>query len=383
MSAGASPIPIMESPPGPLTVVDGRQYIYFAGTGYLGLAGHPEVIEAAREAVQRYGIHTATSRGGFGHNPLTLKVEELVAEFFGSERSFYFSAGYVANHVLLQAYAGDVDAVFVDEASHYCLLEAARLLGRPIVSFQHRSVEDLARCLREKLPPSGRPLVLTDGVFSVSGQLAPVRDYLQVMRAHGPAILHLDDAHGLGVLGEQGRGTWEHFGWWGAPINSGRATDGVVLSMAGTLAKALGGFGGIVPGSAGLQERVRGASHYYDGASAPSSADAGASAAALALIRRRPELRQQLRANITRLRTRLRALGLAVDDGPAANFSVVIGDAANMCRLHQQLKMAGFLVPYVSAYAGLGTQGAMRFAVCALHTPAMIEDLVATLKSLV
>jgi 8-amino-7-oxononanoate synthase len=382
MSHAESPIPIMESPPGPLTQIDGRRYAYFAGTGYLGLAAHPEVIAAACEAVQRYGVHTATSRGGFGHNPLTLQVERLAAAFFGTEDAFYFSSGYVANHVLLQAYAGQVDAVFCDEAAHYCLAEAARLLGKPVRTFEHRSAENLARRLEEGLQPGQRPLVLTDGVFSVTGQVAPAPDYLAVLAAHAPAILHLDDAHGIGVLGQHGRGTWEHFGLWDGRVNCAACPDGVGFSVCGTLAKAMGGFGGIIPGSREFLQRVRAASHYFDGASAPSSADAGASAAAMAIVQRQPELRQQLQANIAQLRAGLRALGLAVDDGPAANLAVVIGDAANMRWIHEALKAAGFLVPYVAAYSGLGPQGALRFAVCALHRPAMIQDLLAALKPL-
>jgi 7-keto-8-aminopelargonate synthetase-like enzyme len=380
MNDDGTHLPVMESPPGPVTVIDGRSYCYFAGTGYLGLAGQAEVVEGAREAVRRYGIHTATSRSGFGHNPLTLQVERLAAEFFGAEAAFYFSSGYMANHILLQTYAGQADAVFVDEASHYCLLEAARLLGKPVRTFPHQSPEALASCLKDNLGPRQHPLVLSDGVFSTSGRLAPVPDYVDVLRPHSPAILHLDDAHGMGVLGEHGRGTWEHFGLWDGRVNGGTGPDGVSLSVCGTLAKALGGFGGIIPGSAEFVRQVRAASHYYDGASAPSSADAGASIAALELVRNRPELRQQLRANVAQLRSGLRALGVAVEDGPAANFAVVIGDAATMRRIHEDLKAAGFLVPYVAAYAGLGPQGALRFAVCALHTPAMIADLLNALK---
>src|SRR5512135_1461253 len=102
--------PVMTSPPGPVTVIGGRSYFYFAGTGYLGLAGHPEVIQAACTAVQRYGVHTATSRSGFGNNPLTLEVEQRAAEFFHTEDAFYFASGYAGNHIVLQALAERVDA---------------------------------------------------------------------------------------------------------------------------------------------------------------------------------------------------------------------------------------------------------------------------------
>ena len=123
---------LMESPPGAETLIDGRRYFYFGGTGYLGLAGHPEVIEAACDAVRRYGLHTATSRAGFGTNPATLAVERRVAEFFAVEAAFYFVSGYVGNHILVSALAGRCDAVWMDEAAHFSLREAALLTGRPV-----------------------------------------------------------------------------------------------------------------------------------------------------------------------------------------------------------------------------------------------------------
>jgi 8-amino-7-oxononanoate synthase len=372
--------PVMMSPPGPVTVIDGRSYFYFAGTGYLGLAGHPEVIQAACDAVRHFGVHTSTSRTGFGNNPVTLEVEQRAAEFFGVEQAFYFSSGYVANHIVLQARAEEVDAVFVDEAAHYCLLEAAQLLGKRVTPFRHRDPTDLARCLRAQLRAGERPLVLTDGVFSVSGRLAPVPEYLAILASYHLTILHIDDAHGWGVLGENGRGTLDHFGLWGPRVNSEAVSDGAASAVSGTLAKAMGGFGGLIPGTSEFVRRVRAASHYFDGASAPSSADAGATAKAIEIVQRQPELRQQLQANIARLRAGLRALGLAVEDGPAANFSLEVGHAANMQRIHQELKATGFIVPYVAAYAGLGPEGAMRFAVCALHTPEMIDGLLAALR---
>ncbi len=373
----------MESAPGPWTLIDGRRYCYFAGTGYLGLAGEPEVIEAACQAVRRYGIHSATSRAGFGNNPLTLEVEHRAADLFGTEDAFYFSSGYAANHILIQALADRAEMLFVDEAAHYCLAEAARLPRRPVTKFKHRDADDLARRLRRKLKPGKRPLVLTDGVFSVSGRLAPLPEYLQVLRKHAPAVLLVDDAHGFGVLGEHGRGVVEHFGLWGSAVNAEVVEDGVSVAVCGTLAKALGGFGGLIPGTRSFLQQVRRASHYFDGASAPSSADAGASVKALEIVRRRPELRTRLRANIVQLRKGLRALGLAVEDGPSANFAVEVEDAVNMRRIHEELKSAGFLVPYVASYAGLGPGGALRFAVCALHTPEMIDGLIKALKRIV
>ena len=143
----------MQSPPAAETWIDGRRApLYFGGCGYLGLAARPEVIEAACAATRRYGIHSATSRSGFGNNPPTLAVERLAAEFFGTEDAFYFASGYVGNHILVQALAPRCDAVAADASAHFCLDEAARLLGVPVVRFGHCDAEDLRRQLRSTTP---------------------------------------------------------------------------------------------------------------------------------------------------------------------------------------------------------------------------------------
>ena len=218
--------PTLESPPGAEVVIDGRRYLYFAGTSYLGLAGHPEVIEAACEATRRYGVHTATSRASYGNSPATLEVERLAAQFFGTDDAFYFVSGYVGNHIIIQALAHGFDAVMIDGASHYCVSEAAQLSGVPIIPFRHRDPEDLRLCLERSLPPGQRPLVMTDGVFPMTGALAPIRDYLQTLHRHSPAAILIDDAHGLGVIGENGRGSLEQAGLWGPEVNAGTPAQG-------------------------------------------------------------------------------------------------------------------------------------------------------------
>ena len=372
-------MPLMESAPGPEVRIDGRLYRYFAGTSYYGLHGHPEVIAAGCEGFRRYGFHTATSRAGFGNSTPLLEVERRAAEYSGHEAGFYFSSGYAANHILVQT-VGRAGPVFIDEAAHFCVAEAAKLLGVPVYRFRARDPWHLRAQMRTHLPPGGVPVVMSDGVVPATGHLPPLDEYVALLEEFAPAVLIVDDAHGLGVLGEKGRGSLEHFGLESA-ANGGAELQGVSILRGGTLGKALGGFGGIITGSAAFMERVRKSSNYYDGASAPPSPVATATAKSLELIAADASYLANLRRNTLHLRRGLRDLGLEVHEIPSAHVGVAIGTAQNMARLLRELRAAGFIVP-VTSYVGAGPEGIMRFAACSGHSLEMIDDLLLRLREL-
>ncbi len=390
----------MQSPPGAETVIDGRRYLYFAGTGYLGLQGDPEVLRAACEAMGRYGLASATSRSGLGTTPPLLDTEAQASAFFQTPAAFYFASGYAGNQILVRTLEGTFDAVFVDELSHYSVFDAARQVARPPIPFRHRDPESLAAALQSGLRPGERPLVMTDGVFSVLGHIAPLPDYCRVLAEYPGAALVVDDAHGAGVLGAAGRGTLDYFGLTagldgeetragsdvgriGNPSKNGAGFfDGLAIRPPGprlffstTLSKALGGFGGILPLDHGLLDRVRAATHHYQGASAPPVPVAAASAKALEIVRTRPELRGKLAQNVRTVKDGLRRLGLTVDDTPVPIVPLFLGTAENMQRVHRELAAGGIMVPYMPTYSGLGPSGVLRLAVFATHTPAMIAQL--------
>jgi 8-amino-7-oxononanoate synthase len=367
---------IMQSAPGPETVIDGVRYLYFGGTSYLGLANHPEVVEAGCAALRRFGVHSATTRARFGTNPPVLEVERRAAEFFGTEDAFYFGSGYQSNHILVAALAADADVVLVDEAAHYCVLEATRFAGKPVHTFRHRDPDNLAEIAKRH----DRVLVMADGVNPSTGTVAPAREYLAVLAGRAHATLLLDDAHGFGVLGERGRGLLDE-PWLWSHVNGGSPVNGVRVCVGGTLAKALGGFGGTIPGTNEFVEHARKSSHYFDGASAPASAEAGATAKALEILLREPELRTRLRTNVRHVRAGLRQLGLTVPEGDTANFGVTIGDPANMKRIHETLKKRGIMLPYVGTYSGLPPEGVLRFAIFAPHTTEQLDRLLAELRA--
>ena len=370
---------LMQSAPGPEITIDGVRYLYFGGTSYLGLAANPEVIEAGCEALRRFGVHTATSRSRYGTNPPVLEVERRAAEFFGAEDAFYFSSGYMANHIMVTALAPGADCVLVDENAHYCVREAAQLAGLPTFQFKHGSAADLARQANGRK----RILVLSDAVGPASGELAPVAEYLRVLAGCDRAVLLVDDAHGFGVLGQNGRGLLDELGLW-PQVNRGLPELYMIRAgeESGTLAKALGGFGGIIPGTREFIAHLRGTSHYFDGASAPASAVAASTAKALEIVMREPALRFRLQKNTQLLRQGLRGMGLTVPQGATANFGVAIGDAANMRRVHEALKQQGILLPYINAYAGIPASGLLRFAVFANHSTDQIDRLLNELRAL-
>ncbi len=375
---------LMQSPPGCRTTIDGRSYLYFAGTGYLGLQGHPEVIRAACQAAREFGIGSATSRTGFGNTPPVLEVERRCAEFFGADDAFYFASGYMGNSILVQMLRGGFDAVLVDELSHYCVFEAARLAGGPLVPFRHRDAEDLRAKLKAKLEPGGRPLVMSDGVFAARGTIAPVAEYRAVLNDYPGSILCIDDAHALGVLGGNGRGTFEHAGLFGSSVNGEvDAGSGPRLLVCGTLSKAVGGFGGIIPGSSSFIERVKTTSHYYSGASAPPVPVAAATARGLELIAADPGMRSRLWENVHAVKSGLGRMGLHADDTPVPIICLTIGQADNMQRIQRELMKRGIVIAYMAAYSGLGPEGALRLAVFATHTEEMIGRLHDELQRLV
>lgn len=369
----------MESPPGPETVIDGVSYLYFGGTSYMGLAGHPEVVEAGCEALRRYGVHSATSRSRIGTIPPVREVERLAAEYFGTEEAFYYGSGYMSNHILVSALAGGMDAVLLDEGSHYSVAEAARLPGVPVIPFAHGDPAALAAAAA----PYRRILVMADGVGPSMGEAAPVEEFVRVVSGFERAVLLLDDAHGVGVLGAQGRGVLEELGMWEL-ANGGAGCGPVELAVGGTLSKALGGFGGIIPGTRAFTDAARRASHYFDGASAPPSAAAGSTAKALEILLREPERRAQLHRNVARLREGLRTLpGLTVPEGRTAHFGVTAGGRRDaLVRIHEGLKQRGILVPFVDAYSGIPDGGILRFAVFATHTTGQIDRLIAEVHAL-
>ncbi|MDR2440015.1 MAG: pyridoxal phosphate-dependent aminotransferase family protein [Planctomycetaceae bacterium] len=385
-----------DCPPDAMISILGRSYLYFAGNGYLGLQADPEVLAATCEAVLRYGVGTATSRAAFTSPPV-FEVERRIAEILGTERSLYTVSGYIANQILLESLEGTFDRIFIDESSHYSLFNAAkRIRGvrcRPI-AFRHRNINDLKEKLDANLQLHEKPIVITDGVFSYLGTIAPIRDYVDLLADYEGASLWIDDAHSFGVLGENGYGTLEHFGFDSSVVNrtvqddadhfgfGNCSTISTRLFTCFSLSKAVGGCGGVIPGSESFIQRLKDRSSFFFGASAPASPIAAATAKALSILTENT-IRQKLRENTVLLKNRLRNLGMEINDLPVPIVILTLGSSGNMRRIQKELSEKGILISYLPRYVGLGSTGALRIAVFATHTSEMINELVDSLKKII
>jgi 8-amino-7-oxononanoate synthase len=352
----------MESAPGAETTIGGKRYLYFAGTGYFGLHGHPEVIRAGVEAFLKYGTHSATSRAGFGNNPVLLEVEERLKDFFAEQDAAYFGSGYLSSLILTQALADRYDVIFVDESAHFCIRDSVHSAGKPVYMFRHRDPADLKKKIRAKLKPRRRPFLLTDGIFPTYGRIAPVPDYAAILEPYD-GLIGLDDAHGVGVLGANGRGTYEYFG-----MKSDR------LHLAGTLSKAFGGHGGFIIGGKSLIERIKKIIGAYIGSTPTPTPIAAATAKGIEILRSEPEMRDRLSRNVAMVKAGIKKLGVETDETPVPIVAWSLKSADKMKQVQQVMMSRGIAIPYIR-YIGAPPEGVLRVTVFSTHTAEHIRRL--------
>jgi len=361
---------IMESAPGPITVINGKSYLYFGGTGYYALHGNPQLIEAAIAAVKKYGIHPGTSRSGFGNNAVLLDVEKKIADFFGTEDAFYFVSGYLGPLVLVQALRDKYDVIVMDETAHFAVKDAVYSTNKRVLTFKHRDPEELKRVLKKELKSDERPLLCTDGIFPTFGVIAPVPDYVEILKEYNGLIV-LDDAHAVGVLGSKGRGTYDYFG-----------LQGDNLYFSGTLSKAFGGEGGFICGSKEFIEKAKATTGIYSGATPTGNATAAAAAKGIEIVKNHPEMRQRLYKNVKLIKAALKKLGFPMNETPVPIVTWSLKSAEEMLRVHKALMDRGIVVPY-SKYVGAPAGGVLRASIFSEHTEDQLNRLISELSSLI
>jgi glycine C-acetyltransferase/8-amino-7-oxononanoate synthase len=349
---------------------EGRELTFFGGNDYHRLSSHPAVVHALTEAAVQYGLSSAGSRVTTANHPLYLALEAQLAAFLGAEAATICGVGYMSNAMLMQAVGGDFTILFLDETAHPSLAEAALLSGLKTVRFQHCEPEDLAAQCRMHLQAGDRPLVMTDGVFPNTGELAPLADYADVIRPYDGRI-HIDDCHALGVIGLTGKGSWEEAGM-----------DRALILQAGTMSKALGSFGGVVAGSRELIAAIHARSTVFIGSTALPLPMAAAATQAVTLLTSAPERIALLRKRTFAFKPALRALGFPVSEGASPICSVTFRDEAKN-RVIYDLLLENDIYPSFINYPGCPPGGHFRFTLSSEHTEAQITLLQQTLETAV
>lgn len=341
-----------------------RTLLYFSGCDYFRLARHPLVVSAARVALEKIGLSVAASRLTTGNHKIYAQLEQALAAFFGAEAAVVFPDGYLAPMAAAQALAGEFTHAFIDDLAHAALIDAARMLRCPVKTFRHRDTSDLAHRL-SKLDNRSRPIVLTDGMFSHDGSVAPLSEYLKILPRTG--IILVDDAHGAGVLGATGKGALEHAG-----VPRSR-----VIQCA-TLSKAFGAFGGIVLGTRASREKIISRSGPFAGSTPLPPPLAAAALAALNILRREPARRKRLFHNVSFLRALLREAKWEIIDTPGPIIRLPSMNPAAGRELKKCLLAAGIYPPFVK-YGKASAAGFFRFVISSEHTRPQLKKLAGVL----
>jgi 8-amino-7-oxononanoate synthase len=349
-------------------LVEGQPVVAFCNNDYLGLAGHPELVNAARQATVEAGVGAGSAHLVAGHHKLHERLERELADFVGLQDALLFSTGYMANIGAITALVGRGDAVFADKLNHASLVDACLLSRAELTRYPHGDLD----CLEAKLKASSAKtkLVATDAVFSMDGDIAPLSELLALCERHDAWLL-VDDAHGFGVLGEQGRGSLSHFN-----LRSDR-----IVYMA-TLGKAAGVFGAFVAGHATLIDWLVNKARTYVYTTATPPLLAAAVSASLKVIAADEWRRERLRALVAQLKAGVADLPWTLMPSDTPIQPLVVGDNAAALRLAEALRARGLMTPAIRPPTVPAGTARLRISLSASHEPADIERLLGALRDL-
>ena len=353
--------PLLESPQGPQVRVDGRELLAFCSNDYLGLANHPEVIQAMRDGAAQWGVGGGASHLVIGHSTPHHQLEEALAEFTGRPRALLFSTGYMANLAAVTALVGQGDTVLEDRLNHASLLDAGLLSGARFSRYLHNDAASLASRLEKA---TGNTLVVSDGVFSMDGDLADLPALCAAARQKG-AWLMVDDAHGFGPLGATGGGIVEHYG---LGIEE-------VPVLVGTLGKGFGTAGAFVAGSEELIETLIQFARPYIYTTSQPPAVACATLKSLQLLQTESWRREHLNRLIARFRSGAAEIGLRLMDSPTPIQPILVGDSERALWLSALLRERGLLVGAIRPPTVPAGSARLRVTLSAAHSAAQLEQL--------
>jgi len=346
----------IESGQDPVVMMGGREMIMLGSNNYLGLTSHPKIKERAIAAVRKYGAGCAGSRLLNGTLDIHVELEERLAVFMKKPACVTFSTGFLVNLGILSSLAGKGDAIYLDRQDHACIYDGARLaVGAEVKKFKHNDPADLRRLLALNGDRSGRILVV-DGVFSMEGDIAPLPEYARICDDYDVAFM-VDDAHGVGVLGKNGRGTAEHFG----------VEDKIDLIM-GTFSKSLATVGGFVVGEPDVIKFIKHRARALMFTAAPPPASVAAALAALEIIESEPERRERLWENARFMMTALRGMGFDCGNSTTPVIPIVVGPDELALRMAKRLDDEGVFVNAVVSPGSPPGRALIRTSYMATHT---------------
>lgn len=344
----------LSSPTGPTVIRDGREFLLFASNDYLGLANHPKVTEAASEAAARWGVGAGSARLISGALEIHDELERAIADLKGTEDAVLFGSGYLAN-LGLQALA-DADTVILSDAlNHASLIDGIRLTGAHRHIFGHLDLDELRNLLHAHRTAK-RMIIATDGVFSMDGHVADIATLADLAEEHA-ALLFVDDAHGTGVVGPEGRGS------------TADAPDAIVM---GTLSKALGSAGGFIAGPTTMCDLLRNTARSYIFDTAMPAPVAAAGIAAITILRSEPERVQRLHRNAAMLVSALREGGIGAKETSTAIIPIIVGPDADTIDAAARLQERGILIPAIRPPSVPEGTARLRVTVTSEHTPEQI-----------
>jgi 7-keto-8-aminopelargonate synthetase-like enzyme len=357
---------LLNSEVGNFIISHGRRYSYFAGNNYLGLAGDARIKAAVIKAVEKYGVNFSASRHTTGTADIHLELENALASFKGKEDAVVFASGFQGNSILLEVLKGSCSTLFVDQSAHASILAAIPSDVAGVIFYDHCDADHLD----ELLESSGcsDPLVISDGIFPLTGEIAPLDRIYPVVTKH-QGILVVDDAHATGILGDTGKGTPEHFGLCGEER----------IYQTETMSKALGGYGGFISGSMSLTALIRERSATYQASTALPPPIVAAGIASLRILGDNPDLRLKLLETAWFLRKEIAEMGYRTTDYRTPIIPVIF-DAPEKARdLSLFLEDNGVIVPFMN-YPVRKEMHQVRIAVSVTHTEEQVSQLLELLK---
>jgi len=351
---------LIEGAQGPIVTVDGREALNFCSNNYLGLANHPALCAAAKKAIDRYGCGSGASRLISGNMTLHEELESKIAELKGTEAALVFNSGFQANTGILSTLVSEDDFILSDSLNHASIIDGCRLSRAKVIVYAHCDLEQLERELR-KTPAKSRKLVVTESLFSMDGDEAPLAEIVELAEKYG-AMVMVDEAHATGVFEPNGAGLVAKLG-----------LGDRVLGQMGTLGKALGGFGAYVAGSNALRELLINRCRSFIFTTALPPAVMAMGVAAIELVQREPERRQALRDNCELLQAGLKSLGYSIANSRSQILPLMIGDATQCMKLSDELLQRGVFAQGIRPPTVPAGTSRLRITLMATHTREHID----------